>query len=328
MLEMSPTSKGVSQPLENPGFILPRFEITLPKFVTGVVLTTVSDPSPTTVSDPSPTTVADPSLPTPQTGSPTSTVALPTYDYPSPTGVRVTASTVALPTFNHLSFTGFTATANSLLALTSTSLIATSTPKNPITSTEIALPTFNPTHTVSSSSPHMTLSSAPVSSALKTYDPVSTVTFSQLQTSFSAIGVSSNILTAEVFLYGAYVIMFGLYLNVLRSRGITKNRGLTVATILLFIFCTADCTLQIATSTLYNRLESRSIGNSEASFNQTFKDYSSVAIATNAVYVTSNIIADTIFILRCYAIWNFQLKIIIFPILLTLAHGSETTYLT
>jgi hypothetical protein len=34
-------------------------------------------------------------------------------------------------------------------------------------------------------------------------------------------------------------------------------------------------------------LESRSIGNSETLFNQTFKDYSSVAIATNAVYVTS-----------------------------------------
>ncbi|KAJ7894301.1 hypothetical protein B0H14DRAFT_3854400 [Mycena olivaceomarginata] len=328
---MSPTSKGVSQPLESPGFILPRFVITLPQFGNGVVSTTVSDPSPTTV--------ADPSLPTPQTGSPTSTVALPTYDHPSPTGVlvtastvalltydhpsptgvRVTASTVALPTLNHISSTGITTTANSFLALTSTSLIATSTPKSHITSTEIALPTFNPTHTVSSSSPHMTLSSAPVSSTLKAYDPVSTVTFSQLQASFSTIGVSSNILTAEVFLYGAYVVMFGLYLKVLRSRGIAKNRGLTVATILLFIFCTAHCTLQIATSTLYNRLESRSIGNSETLFNQTFKDYSSVAIATNAVYVTSNIIADTIFILRCYAIWNFQLKIIIFPILLTLA---------
>ncbi|KAJ7252917.1 hypothetical protein C8J57DRAFT_1722675 [Mycena rebaudengoi] len=373
MLEMSPTSKSVSRPLGSPGFILPRYEITPPKPATGVVSTTVSDASPTTVSDPSPTTVADPSLPTPQTGSPTSTVALPTYDHPSPTGVRVTASThcvswpappssqtvltlcrpvlagqlpgstdsaepgrhrstdvspgpparwirprdaltIALPTFNHLS---------SLLPLltlsTSTSLIATSTPTNPVSVTQVALPIFNPTHTVSSSSPYMMLSFAPVSSTLKAYDPVSTATFSQLQTSFSAIGVSSNILTAEVFLYGAYVVMFGLYLNVLRSRGIAKNRGLTVATILLFIFCTAHCILQIATSTLYNRLESRSIGNSETLFNQTFKDYSSVAIATNAVYVTSNIIADTIFILRCYAIWNFQRKIIIFPIVLTLA---------
>ncbi|KAJ7791817.1 hypothetical protein B0H14DRAFT_3160700 [Mycena olivaceomarginata] len=185
---MSPTSKGVSQPLESPGFILPRFVITLPQFGNGVVSTTVSDPRRPRF--------ADPSLPTPQTGSPTSTVALPTYDHPSP----------------H----------------------------------------WGPSHRQHCRTPHLptlTLSSAPVSSTLKAYDPVSTVTFSQLQASFSTIGVSSNILTAEGISYGAYVVMFGF--------------------------------------TLYNRLESRSIGNSETLFNQTFKDYSSVAIATNAVYVTS-----------------------------------------
>ncbi|KAJ6594325.1 hypothetical protein B0H19DRAFT_57961 [Mycena capillaripes] len=118
---------------------------------------------------------------------------------------------------------------------------------------------------------------------------------------------------------GAYLVMFGFYLNILRSRGVAKNRGLTFATILLFIFCTAHCALQIATSTLYNQLESTSVGDSESVFNRTFTDYSAVVIATDAVYVTSNVIADSIFILRCYAIWNFQMKIIVFPILLTLA---------
>ncbi|KAJ7265187.1 hypothetical protein C8J57DRAFT_1718436 [Mycena rebaudengoi] len=189
------------------------------------------------------------------------------------------------------------------------------------------LPTFNdPSHTSTlisslptSTNPSHSGLSASVSSASTAYDPVSTVTFSRLQTSFSAIGISSNILAAEIFLYGAYLVMFGFYLNILGKHGFSKNRGLTFATIFLFIFCTAHCALQIATSTLYNRLESTSVGNSEAMFNRTFKDYSSVAIATNAVYITSNIIADSIFILRCYAIWNFQLKIIIVPILLTLA---------
>ncbi|KAF7366024.1 hypothetical protein MVEN_00478300 [Mycena venus] len=36
------------------------------------------------------------------------------------------------------------------------------------------------------------------------------------------------------------------------------------------------------------------------------------------VYVTANVLADAIFIFRCYAIWNFQIKIILIPILLTL----------
>ncbi|KAJ7884111.1 hypothetical protein B0H14DRAFT_2700859 [Mycena olivaceomarginata] len=165
------------------------------------------------------------------------------------------------------------------------------------------VPTFNdPSHTSTlvsslptSIDPCYSGLSALVPSASTAYDPVSTVTFSRLQTSFSAIGIGSNILAAEIFLYGAYLVMFGFYLNVLGKHGFSKNRGLTFATILLFIFCTAHCALQIATSTLYNRLESTSIGNSEAMFNRTFKDYSSVAIATNAVYITSNVIADSIF---------------------------------
>ncbi|KAJ7716464.1 hypothetical protein B0H16DRAFT_1801443 [Mycena metata] len=183
-------------------------------------------------------------------------------------------------------------------------------PVSPVTFSEVKT-----SHMGITTSPDITLSSAPVSSTFKAYNPgpVSPVTFSEVKTSFSAIAVSSNILTAEVFLYGAYVVMFGLYLKVLRSGGIAKNRGLTVATILLFILCTAHCALQISTSTLYNQAESRSIGNSEALFDQTFKDYSSVVIATNAVYVTSKCI------LRCYAIWNFQLKIVFVPVLLTFA---------
>ncbi|KAJ7328711.1 hypothetical protein DFH08DRAFT_315155 [Mycena albidolilacea] len=113
--------------------------------------------------------------------------------------------------------------------------------------------------------------------------------------------------------------MFGFYLNVLRVHGAARNRSLTIATALLFIFCTAHCALQITTTTLYNQLVSTSLGDSKPVFDRTLQDYSALAIATNAVYVTSNVIADSIFILRCYAIWNFQLKIIIFPILLTLA---------
>ncbi|KAJ6594337.1 hypothetical protein B0H19DRAFT_1056647 [Mycena capillaripes] len=131
---------------------------------------------------------------------------------------------------------------------------------------------------------------------LTAYEPVSTVTFSRLQSSFSSIGVSSNILAAEVFPYGTYLVMFGFYLNVLRKHGFAKHRGLTSAANFLFIFCSAHCALQIATSTLYNQLESTSIGDSEFVFNRTFKDYSSVVIATNAMYITSNMIADSIFV--------------------------------
>ncbi|KAJ6606122.1 hypothetical protein DFH09DRAFT_1119346 [Mycena vulgaris] len=236
-------------------------------------------------------------------------IALPTFNS-LPTGVVSAPATTSLtlPTFDTAAPTEFTNIASSFL------------PSLTLPTFDTAVPTeFTNTASSGFSGTQTTGSSAPISSVLTAYDPVSTVAFSRLQTSFSAIGVSSNILAAEVFLYGAYLVMFGFYLNVLRARGVAKNRSLTVATVLLFVFCTAHCALQITTTTLYNRLESTSLGDSKPVFDRTFKDYSALAIATNAVYVTSNVIADSIFILRCYAIWNFQLKIIIFPILLTLA---------
>ncbi|KAJ7881102.1 hypothetical protein B0H14DRAFT_2706147 [Mycena olivaceomarginata] len=235
---------------------------------------------------------------TPPAG-PVSSLSLSVFNTPPPkisdSLSTVLTSLATIPTF--------TAMNTAVLPTYETSLRKFNDPSHTYTLTSSLPTSINPTHSGLSTS---------VSSASTAYDPVSTVatvTVSRLQTSFSAIGISSNILAAEIFLYGAYLVI----------TGFSKNRGLTFATILLFIFCTAHCALQIATSTLYNRLESTSIGNSEAMFNRTFKDYSSVAIATNAVYITSNIIADSIFILRCYAIWNFQLKIIIVPILLTLA---------
>ncbi|KAJ7763709.1 hypothetical protein B0H16DRAFT_454906 [Mycena metata] len=283
----SPTTI-IFQSIELPGFLSP--------IAVSVLTSSITPPT-------SPTTTA------------VTNIQLPSY-LPSSIAVPVLTSSITPPTSNHTGITTSPDITLSSAPVSSTFKAYNPGPVSPVTFSEVKT-----SHMGITTSPDITLSSAPVSSTFKAYNPgpVSPVTFSEVKTSFSAIAVSSNILTAEVFLYGAYVVMFGLYLKVLRSGGIAKNRGLTVATILLFILCTAHCALQISTSTLYNQAESRSIGNSEALFDQTFKDYSSVVIATNAVYVTSNIIADTIFILRCYAIWNFQLKIVFVPVLLTFA---------
>ncbi|KAJ7648823.1 hypothetical protein B0H17DRAFT_1271670 [Mycena rosella] len=48
------------------------------------------------------------------------------------------------------------------------------------------------------------------------------------------------------------------------------------------------------------------------------KLYVSLDLATNGVYVASVAVADTIFIFRCYVIWNYRRNIVILPILLTL----------
>ncbi|KAJ7023979.1 hypothetical protein C8F04DRAFT_1303413 [Mycena alexandri] len=43
-----------------------------------------------------------------------------------------------------------------------------------------------------------------------------------------------------------------------------------------------------------------------------------IGAAGNTVYITSNMIADSVFIFRCYSIWNRRLAIIVFPALLVL----------
>ncbi|KAJ6594342.1 hypothetical protein B0H19DRAFT_1247022 [Mycena capillaripes] len=251
-------------------------------------------------------------------------LTFPTFNTAPTGGSFSNAPSLSLPIFNNPnpSPTGFLSTANSFptIGVPTFHTVLTSKDSDPtgVSTSSPVLPTFNnPSHTSGTFTLALPTPDSPSQSGFSSSQPTEFPAPSP--SSFSAIGVSSNILTAEVFLYGAYLVMFGFYLNVLRERGFAKHRGLTFAIVLLFIFCTMHCALQIATSTLYNQLESTSVGNSESVFNRTFKDYSLVAIATNAVYVTSNVIADSIFILRCYAIWNFQLKIIVFPILLTLA---------
>ncbi|KAJ7719344.1 hypothetical protein DFH07DRAFT_314528 [Mycena maculata] len=54
-------------------------------------------------------------------------------------------------------------------------------------------------------------------------------------------------------LYGIYAALFAFYLHVLRTRGISKNRFLTVATISLFVLCSTHFALLAAVTVLQNR---------------------------------------------------------------------------
>ncbi|KAJ7493973.1 hypothetical protein FB451DRAFT_1215780 [Mycena latifolia] len=120
-----------------------------------------------------------------------------------------------------------------------------------------------------------------------------------------------------VTLPGAYLVLFSFYLHILRTRSLaTKHHFLTGSTVCLFILCSAHCALEVATTIL--RSETEKVSTTPAVPTSSRDVWISLMFATNAIYVTSNVIADSIFIFRCYAIWNFQGKIIIFPIILTL----------
>ncbi|KAJ7644839.1 hypothetical protein FB45DRAFT_1053491 [Roridomyces roridus] len=127
------------------------------------------------------------------------------------------------------------------------------------------------------------------------------------------------ILAAEAMLYGAYTILFAFYVHILYTRpGMSKNRFLNYATISLFILSTVHFVLLLATTVTINAGVDIAFAGAVAS-RQTSIVAAGVADMAVFLYVTSNVIADSIFIFRCYAIWNYQLKAIIFPILCTIA---------
>ncbi|KAF8148337.1 hypothetical protein K438DRAFT_1989247 [Mycena galopus ATCC 62051] len=137
--------------------------------------------------------------------------------------------------------------------------------------------------------------------------------YSVSTTSLDGIQAGLYIAMAEAFLYGAYTVMFGFFIYILHTRRVPQNRFLAVATILLFIFCTAHLDLLLATTAALDRTaETSANGNPSYLVLQ-------LNFAENVIYVTSNVIADSIFIFRCYAIWNFNGGIIVLPILSTFA---------
>ncbi|KAJ7713063.1 hypothetical protein B0H16DRAFT_550152 [Mycena metata] len=122
---------------------------------------------------------------------------------------------------------------------------------------------------------------------------------------------------AEICLYGAYFVLVAFYLHALLTRRMAKQTFLTIAIIALFILCTIHCAFILAATTLNNRIYVRL--DAGLPFVKDQNRYSKLTLATQVVYVTSNVIADGIFIFRCYAIWNFRLKVVLLPIFMTLA---------
>jgi len=102
------------------------------------------------------------------------------------------------------------------------------------------------------------------------------------------------------------------YVQVIWKRGIARNRLLAFATIALFILCTLHSILVLAAVATLVRSGQ---GDTEFLLETPF---TGLSVAANLVYSTANVLADAIFILRCYTIWSFQKKIIVIPILLTL----------
>ncbi|KAJ7731916.1 hypothetical protein DFH07DRAFT_991037 [Mycena maculata] len=136
-----------------------------------------------------------------------------------------------------------------------------------------------------------------------------------VRTVLEDLHVSFYVFAAEALLYGAYVIMFNMH--VLHTRGISNNPFLAITTISLFLLCTTHFALLLASTIVGNEVLEDLVVGAETN-ESTLQLYRSLDRAANIIYVTNKflMIPQTF---RCYAIWNFRRKVVIIPILLTVA---------
>ncbi|KAJ7253223.1 hypothetical protein C8J57DRAFT_1349200 [Mycena rebaudengoi] len=120
----------------------------------------------------------------------------------------------------------------------------------------------------------------------------------------------------EMFFYAINAVLAGCFLKIALTRRAACRHSLYIATLSLFVLCTAHCALQIVNSVFSNRMQFLLVRGGGVPEERYLQLWNSLNRALNALYVTNNLIADGIFTYRCYAIWNFQRKIILIPTIL------------
>ncbi|KAJ7692921.1 hypothetical protein B0H17DRAFT_1179207 [Mycena rosella] len=129
-----------------------------------------------------------------------------------------------------------------------------------------------------------------------------------------SLALSLYCAAAELFLYGIYVVLFCSCIRALRTCRIPHRRLLLAAVSVIFVCCTLHAALQLVNAA---ELMTSLLHHSKLAARR----WDQVNIVMGALYVTSNLIADSIFIYRCYGIWNFRKRIICVPIVLLIATG-------
>ncbi|KAJ6483286.1 hypothetical protein C8R45DRAFT_1099562 [Mycena sanguinolenta] len=120
---------------------------------------------------------------------------------------------------------------------------------------------------------------------------------------------------------GIYVVLFCFCVKTLRHSRVRHRFALSVAISAIFVLCTLHWILQLVNAwELLAALES--IAHVQRVNTKNLQnEWEQINIVMGAVYVTSNLIADSIFIYRCYCIWGFRKRIIAMPIVLLVASG-------
>ncbi|KAF8154713.1 hypothetical protein B0H34DRAFT_717555 [Crassisporium funariophilum] len=115
----------------------------------------------------------------------------------------------------------------------------------------------------------------------------------------------------EVFLYGIYSTLFAICIRVLLKNKRTTQKVLLACAMTMFALATVDVVLELS-FLFWFVVKKNNIPEPDLHFKF-------------LIYITSNIIADSLVIYRCHAVWNNSKRVIVLPCLLLLC-GSASGY--
>ncbi|KAF9479542.1 hypothetical protein BDN70DRAFT_688951 [Pholiota conissans] len=115
----------------------------------------------------------------------------------------------------------------------------------------------------------------------------------------------------EVFLYGIYSTLFAICIRVLLKNKRTTQRILLACAMIMFSLATVDVVLELS-FLFWFVVKNDTIPDPDLHFKF-------------LIYITSNVIADSLVIYRCHAVWNRSKRVIILPCFLLIC-GSACGY--
>ncbi|KAH7871578.1 uncharacterized protein C8R40DRAFT_1121108 [Lentinula edodes] len=134
--------------------------------------------------------------------------------------------------------------------------------------------------------------------------------------SFSLIvGPIYGTIIVELLLYGAFTVLFGIYLY-LQARHHGRHRFYQISLTFLYLSATASVILDTIAGReimLYVLDKLDPFDNDSSSSGYYYHSQTNLRTAGMALYVTANFVADTLLLYRCYVIWGSRKLVIAGP---------------
>ncbi|KJA18262.1 hypothetical protein HYPSUDRAFT_45430 [Hypholoma sublateritium FD-334 SS-4] len=115
----------------------------------------------------------------------------------------------------------------------------------------------------------------------------------------------------EVFLYGIYSTLFAICIRVLLKNKRTTQRMLLACAMIMFSLATVDVVLELS-FLFWFVVKGDTIPDPDLHFKF-------------LIYITSNVIADSLVIYRCHSVWNRSKRVIVLPCILLIS-GTACGY--